>query len=148
MKRIINAILVGIGLWSFSPGGAFACSCKSCDDVRSFTETEFYDFIGGGLVTSIGLSEDRRERIVSIEVLEELKGNGSQTIIVRTPTYGPACGAYFSVGSTIRVAAIERDGDYQTSYCIQRCWRSNTNSAVFTRPYDDEQDYPFEVCGR
>lgn len=130
------------------PAFAEACSCNACDETESFLSSEFHDFIGGGLVTSIQLSEDRRERIVSIEVLEELRGTGASSIVVKTPTYGPSCGAYFSVGTTIRVAAFISDGAYRTSSCTQRCWRSEANDGLFQRPYDDEQDYPFEVCGR
>ena len=148
MLRHLFILLIVIGSWILLPAAAFACSCGKCDETTSFLESELHDFVGGGMVTSITLSEDRHERIVEIQVLEELRGNGEPKITVRTPTSGVACGAYFSVGSTIRIAAFLSDGVYRTGVCSQRCWRSDANKDLLQQAFDDEQDYPFAICGR
>ncbi|MEP1143996.1 MAG: hypothetical protein ABJH52_09765 [Henriciella sp.] len=102
----------------------------------------------GGLVVSVVLADDESHLMVGFEPIETLIGETADQVTVRTPSFPAACGASFSVGTSVRVVAFEKDGELWTNSCSQRCWHMERNRRLFEHTFDDEDGSPYDLCGR
>lgn len=129
-------------------GKAQACSCGPCDKVGSFLDEPRYSFIGGGRVMAVALSEDGYDLTVTLKPIEVVRGSTSDLFTFKTPAHPASCGVTFLVGTTVRVATYEMEGNPWVYSCSHRCWNSEPNTALFTTRFDDAQSGPHDLCGR
>lgn len=148
MKRPFLAIAALLaGSLSFAQI-AEACSCASEAPEQSLVEDTQIAFVAGGTPIAMKISEDGETNIVTFQIAESLKGQSDGIVDIRTPLYGPACGASFILGSDVRVAAYMQNGKLWTGSCLQRQWSLPINSGLFETTFSDEVALPFDLCGR
>lgn len=73
------------------------------------------------------------DALYHFRILRNLKGDTDEFVEVRSPEWGPACGADFSFYSPSAVAAYSAsNATLRTDSCTQRCWGTTKNRALIT----------------
>ncbi|MCA8903139.1 MAG: hypothetical protein KDA53_18025 [Hyphomonas sp.] len=136
--------LLLLGLAAAGAPEALACSCAPCDETRTLVEDENVHTVFLGELVSITrpdmledyVSGDRDIRasdlLYRFRNLNSLKGDSNEIIEVRSPENPASCGASFGFSRLNAVAAYKEPGTVlRTMSCIQMCWNSDGNAALF-----------------
>jgi hypothetical protein len=119
-----------------------ACDCIS--QVEMSLEYHRSRSVVIGKITKIAKSKDEKQFLVTVEILEDFKGNKKgQSVIVRTNVSGRACGYDFTVGHQYLIYANRDDrnpGSWSTSTCSRtRSMRDAEDDLIYiTRESDIE----------
>ena len=108
LKKVLAFVLF------FNISTALACSCPIPDKTRTMAEADIL-FVGTAL--EIVKSDDNLEQFTTFKIVEVVKGEISDEVVVKTNISGKACGWTFVIDETVMVAAYNREKYYETSSC-------------------------------
>ncbi len=117
------AFALGFVASVFSPTSD-ACSCSPCNEASLSSKRDAFAFFGQARVLNVENDRAAGKNIIVIQPVEDREEPEPAPLTIETQLDEGLCGARFSEGASVPIAAYERSGVLHTNSCIQSCWQA------------------------